>query len=92
MVDRELELDFAELLAAHARSSATSRSRACRTRSAAKLVGNARWLGVPLADLLEEAGVQPGADQLKSTSVDGWTAGTPVAAIMDGRDAMLASR
>ena len=55
-----------------------------------KLVGNARWLGVPLADVLEEAGVQSGADQLKSTSVDGWTAGTPVAAIMDGRDAMLA--
>ena len=39
--------------------------------------GNARWLGVPLADLLEEAGVQAGADQLVSRSVDGWTAGTP---------------
>ena len=37
-----------------------------------------------------EAGVQSGADQLKSTSFDGWTSGTPVAAIMDGRDAMLA--
>ena len=39
--------------------------------------GNARWLGVPLADLLHEAGVQAGADQLVSRSVDGWTAGTP---------------
>ena len=45
---------------------------------------------MPLADILAEAGVQPGADQLKSTSIDGWTSGTPVAAIMDGRDAMLA--
>ena len=30
------------------------------------------------------------ADQLKSTSADGWTSGTPVAAITDGRDALLA--
>jgi DMSO/TMAO reductase YedYZ molybdopterin-dependent catalytic subunit len=52
--------------------------------------GTARWLGVPLADLLEEAGVRPGADQLVSRSVDGWTAGTPTAAVMDGRDALVA--
>jgi DMSO/TMAO reductase YedYZ molybdopterin-dependent catalytic subunit len=54
------------------------------------LVGNARWLGVPLADLLEEAGVSPDADQLVSRSVDGFTAGSPVSVIMDGRDALLA--
>jgi DMSO/TMAO reductase YedYZ molybdopterin-dependent catalytic subunit len=52
--------------------------------------GNARWLGVPLADLLREAGVQPGADQLVSRSVDGWTAGTPTAVVLDGRDALVA--
>ncbi|CAM3160552.1 molybdopterin-dependent oxidoreductase [Stackebrandtia soli] len=54
------------------------------------LVGNARWLGVPLADLLEEARVQDGADQLVGRSSDGWTAGTPVELCVDGRDAMLA--
>ncbi|MFC8078671.1 molybdopterin-dependent oxidoreductase [Streptomyces sp. NPDC057307] len=58
-------------------------------------VGNARWIGVPLADLLREAGVEPPskggpADQLVSRSVDGMTIGTPVEAVMDGRDAMLA--
>jgi DMSO/TMAO reductase YedYZ molybdopterin-dependent catalytic subunit len=53
-------------------------------------IGNARWIGVPLADLLDEVGVQPGSDQLVSRSTDGWTAGTPVAAVTDGRDAMLA--
>lgn len=58
-------------------------------------VGNARWIGVPLADLLREAGVKPPskggpADQLVSRSVDGMTIGTPVDAVMDGRDAMLA--
>lgn len=52
--------------------------------------GNARWLGVPLKDILEEAGVKPGADQLVSRSVDGWTAGTPTAAVVDGRDALVA--
>jgi DMSO/TMAO reductase YedYZ molybdopterin-dependent catalytic subunit len=52
--------------------------------------GNARWLGVPLRDILDEAGVRNGADQLVSRSVDGWTAGTPVAATRDGRDALIA--
>ncbi|MFR9757806.1 molybdopterin-dependent oxidoreductase [Streptomyces sp. TR06-5] len=58
-------------------------------------VGNARWIGVPLVSLLREAGVRPPseggpADQLVSRSVDGMTIGTPVEAVMDGRDAMLA--
>lgn len=54
------------------------------------LIGNARWLGVPLKDLLDEAGPLDGADQVVSRSVDGWTCGTPTAALRDGRDAMLA--
>ncbi len=58
-------------------------------------VGNARWLGAPLAPLLREAGVRPPsrggkADQLVARSVDGMTLGTPVEDIMDGRDALLA--
>jgi DMSO/TMAO reductase YedYZ molybdopterin-dependent catalytic subunit len=55
-----------------------------------RYVGNARWVGVPLADLLSEARILPGADQLVSRSADGWTAGTPRSVVMDGRDAMLA--
>ncbi|MEU6014128.1 molybdopterin-dependent oxidoreductase [Streptomyces sp. NPDC047515] len=59
------------------------------------LVGNARWIGVRLADLLREAGVRPPskggpADQIVARSVDGMTIGTPVETVMDGRDAMLA--
>jgi DMSO/TMAO reductase YedYZ molybdopterin-dependent catalytic subunit len=54
------------------------------------LVGNAKWLGVPLKDVLDEAGVDPGADQVVSRSDDGFSAGTPTAVIMDGRDAMIA--
>jgi len=53
------------------------------------LVGNARWLGVRLADLLAESGVDPEADQLVSRSSDGWTAGSPTELVFDGRDAMI---
>jgi DMSO/TMAO reductase YedYZ molybdopterin-dependent catalytic subunit len=52
--------------------------------------GNARWLGTPLAPLLRRAGVQAGADQILSTSTDGMTIGSPVEAVLDGRQAMLA--
>ncbi len=54
------------------------------------LVGNARWTGVRLADVLREAGVQKGADQVFVTSTDGFTAGFPVAVALDGREAMIA--
>ena len=42
------------------------------------LIGTARWLGTPLLPLLERAGIEAGADQLFSTSVDGWTCSTPL--------------
>jgi DMSO/TMAO reductase YedYZ molybdopterin-dependent catalytic subunit len=54
-------------------------------------VSTANFIGVPLRDLLTEAGPRQGADQLFSTSVDGWTAGTPTEAVLDTRrGAMLA--
>ncbi len=52
--------------------------------------GNARWLGVRLADVLNRCGVRPDATQLVSRSVDGYTAGTPVETVLDGRDALIA--
>ncbi|XNL29651.1 molybdopterin-dependent oxidoreductase [Longispora sp. K20-0274] len=55
-----------------------------------ELAGTARWLGVPVAELLREAAPQPGADQVVSRSSDGWTAGTPTSVLLDGRDALLA--
>jgi DMSO/TMAO reductase YedYZ molybdopterin-dependent catalytic subunit len=54
------------------------------------LVGNALWLGTPIKALIEEAGPLPGADQVIQRSVDGWTCGSPTAALVDGRDALLA--
>ncbi|OUZ09975.1 oxidoreductase [Aeromicrobium sp. PE09-221] len=53
-------------------------------------VGATRWLGVPLTDLLERAGIGSRADQILSTAVDGFTISTPLAIATDGRDAMVA--
>ncbi|RZS90326.1 DMSO/TMAO reductase YedYZ molybdopterin-dependent catalytic subunit [Motilibacter rhizosphaerae] len=53
------------------------------------LAGNARWLGVPVKSLLQPLRPKTGADQVVSRSVDGMTIGTPTAALLDGRDAML---
>ena len=55
------------------------------------LISNAAFLGVDLVDLLDEAGVQAGAEQMYATSVDGWTCGTPANVALDpARGAMLA--
>ncbi|MFC4018183.1 molybdopterin-dependent oxidoreductase [Micromonospora sp. GCM10011542] len=54
------------------------------------LIGNARWLGVPIRELLDEVEPEADADQVVGRSVDGWTCGTPTAALRDGRDALLA--
>lgn len=53
-------------------------------------VGNAVWRGVLLQEVLDRAGVQTGAEQVFSTSLDGWTCGFPVELAIDGRDAMIA--
>ncbi len=55
------------------------------------LVGNARWLGYPVRELLARARPRAGADMVLSTSADGWTAGTPLEVLQDaGRDCLLA--
>ena len=57
------------------------------------LVGNAVWTGVPLTELLDEAGiVDPNNPnhQIFSRSVDGFTCGFPVPLAYDGRTTMLA--
>ncbi|WP_406286356.1 molybdopterin-dependent oxidoreductase [Embleya sp. NBC_00896] len=89
LVDREIRLDYRELRARFAIE--RDITLACVSNEVGDdLIGNARWLGTPLADLLREAGLRPGADQIVSKSTDGMTIGTPVREVMDGRDAMLA--
>lgn len=54
------------------------------------LISNASWTGYRVRDLLADAGVHSDADMVLSTSSDGFTAGTPVDALTDSRDALLA--
>lgn len=89
MVERDIELDFAALLA----KPLTERhiTIACVSNNVGgDLIGNARWLGWPVRELLAQAGPQPGADMVLSRSADGWTAGTPLDVLTDSRDALLA--
>ena len=89
MVDKEIELDFDQLLARDLVERDITLT-CVSNEVGGKYAGNARWLGALLAPLLEEVGVHDGADMLLSRSTDGMTIGTPTAVVMDGRDAMLA--
>ena len=89
MVEREIELDWDGLTAREAQERIVTLT-CVSNEVGGGLVGTAAWTGFPIADLLAEAGPLPGADMLLSTSVDGWTAGTPLEALTDGRDALLA--
>ncbi|HSS25501.1 MAG TPA: molybdopterin-dependent oxidoreductase [Mycobacterium sp.] len=55
-----------------------------------RLISTGVWTGYRVADLLAVAGVHADADMMLSTSIDGFTVGTPVEALTDGRDALLA--
>ena len=89
MVDREITLSFADLLA---RPLIERWITMCCVSNpvGGDLVSNALFRGVRLADVLREAGVHDASDQLFMTSVDGMTIGAPTKVVMDGRDALLA--
>lgn len=89
MVDNPIELTFDELISRDVVERAVTLC-CVSNEVGGSLIGNAMWIGIPLADLLEEVGVQDGADQIASESVDGWTCGFPTEVALDGRDAMIA--
>jgi DMSO/TMAO reductase YedYZ molybdopterin-dependent catalytic subunit len=89
MVEREITLTYADLL--RLPLTETYVTLTCVSNPVAgPYIGNARWLGASLASLLRAARVRSGAQQLLCTSTDGFTSGTPVQAVLDGRDALLA--
>jgi DMSO/TMAO reductase YedYZ molybdopterin-dependent catalytic subunit len=89
MVDHEITLSFDDLLARR-RTQAWITLNCVSNEVGGDLISNAWWSGVLLRDLLQEAGVQAGADAVLQTSHDGWTCGTPLEAMTDARGAMLA--
>ncbi|MFC4137667.1 MULTISPECIES: molybdopterin-dependent oxidoreductase [unclassified Microbacterium] len=89
MVAHEVTLTWDDLLALPLQESAVTLS--CVSNIVGgDLVGNAVWLGYPIRELLKRAQPDADADMVLSTSVDGFTAGTPLEALTDDRDALLA--
>ncbi|APU12548.1 molybdopterin-dependent oxidoreductase [Actinoalloteichus fjordicus] len=90
MVDRELTLTFDDLRS-RPLVEKTITMVCVSNEIGGDLISTANFIGVPLRDVLEEAGVQSGAEQLFSTSSDGWTAGTPIDVLLESdRNALLA--
>ena len=90
MVDQRVEMSFQDLLDMGLDEYAITLT-CVSNEVGGELVGNAKWLGVPLRDVLKKAGVKSGADMVLSRSVDGYTASTPLSALTDpGLDAILA--
>jgi DMSO/TMAO reductase YedYZ molybdopterin-dependent catalytic subunit len=90
MVDRELTLDYEDLRSRDL-VERTITMTCVSNEVGGPYVSTANFTGVLLRDVLMEAGVKPGADQLFGTSSDGWTAGSPVDVVMEAdRGAMLA--
>ncbi|APA96067.1 molybdopterin-dependent oxidoreductase [Nocardia seriolae] len=89
MVDREIRLSYADLAAKPPIERLVTLT--CVSNPVGgDLIGNARWLGYRLDELIAAAGPHPDADMVLSRSIDGFTAGSPLAVLVDGRDAMLA--
>lgn len=89
MVDREITLGIQELLARPQIERVITMT-CVSNEVGGDLVGNAVWIGTRIDALLAESGVRPGADAVLCTSIDGFTSSTPLAALTDGRDAILA--
>jgi DMSO/TMAO reductase YedYZ molybdopterin-dependent catalytic subunit len=88
-VDQEVELSFDDLAAM--RVVERDITLTCVSNDVGgPYIGAARWLGVPLRDVLDRAGIDTtGADQILCTDVDGMTISVPLNVALDGRDALV---
>ena len=89
LVDRPLELTLDDLMAMEQVESDITLM-CVSNEVGGDLIGNARWQGVRLRDVLAMAGPFTAATQVVGRSVDGWDCGFPTAIAMDGRDALIA--
>ncbi|QDG89634.1 molybdopterin-dependent oxidoreductase [Pseudarthrobacter sp. NIBRBAC000502770] len=89
LVEQEVTLSFQDLLDARLIESHVTLT--CVSNPVGgNLAGNAKWLGLPIRDVLARARPKGGADMVLSKSIDGFSASTPLEVLQDGRDAMLA--
>jgi DMSO/TMAO reductase YedYZ molybdopterin-dependent catalytic subunit len=89
MVAREVTITFDELL--HRPLTEDYLTLCCVSNPVGgPYIGTSKWLGASLAALIREARPARGADQLLATSIDGFTSGSPLQVVLDGRDSLLA--
>ncbi|MEV8267899.1 molybdopterin-dependent oxidoreductase [Microbacterium sp. NPDC076911] len=89
MVKQEVTITWDELVALPLEESYTTLS--CVSNSVGgDLIGNAKWLGYPIRELLARAEPTADADMVLSQSIDGFTASTPLSVLTDDRDSILA--
>jgi DMSO/TMAO reductase YedYZ molybdopterin-dependent catalytic subunit len=89
MVDHPFSIGWVELLAMDAIERPVTLE--CVSNDVGQnLIGSARWLGVRTSELLTRAGVQSGADMVLSSSIDNFSVSTPLGALLDDRDALVA--
>ncbi|WP_336646353.1 molybdopterin-dependent oxidoreductase [Microbacterium sp. USHLN186] len=90
MVDERIELSFDDLVAMGLDEYSVTLTCVSNVVGGG-LVGTAKWLGVPLREVLALARPTGEADMVLSRSIDGYTASTPLSALTDPqRDAILA--
>lgn len=89
MVENEFTMSFADLLASDLVESHVTLTCVSNTVGG-NLVGNAKWLGYPLREVMARAKPKEGADMVLSTSSDGFSASTPLPTLQDDRGAILA--
>lgn len=89
LVEQEIEIDMDELLAQPLVEALVTLTCVSNTVGG-DLAGNAVWTGWPVRELLARARPLPEADMVLSTSIDGWTAGTPLEVLTDDRNSLLA--
>jgi DMSO/TMAO reductase YedYZ molybdopterin-dependent catalytic subunit len=89
MVEKEITMSFSDLLAEDLTEAYVTLTCVSNVVGG-NLVGNAKWLGFPIREVLARAKPTAGADMVLSTSVDGFSASTPLPVLQDGRNAMLA--
>ncbi|MFJ4036512.1 molybdopterin-dependent oxidoreductase [Microbacterium sp. NPDC090007] len=89
LVEQEVVLRWEDLVALPAQE--TIATLVCVSNEVGgSLIGTARWLGVPIRDVLARARPTAEADMVLSRSVDGFTASSPLEALTDERDALIA--
>jgi DMSO/TMAO reductase YedYZ molybdopterin-dependent catalytic subunit len=95
-VDNPIELSYNDLLSLPTREADITLS-CISNEVGGGLISNARWTGVLLSDVLQEAGlsqdkIASASEQLVGRSVDDWTSGFPTEIAFDGREALVAFR